>query len=476
VPTDPYAYQSMYVYVPQSAYGNGATAIILQVNNGGWFASPAQDRITEGSQFVGNNDTDNTGAALKAGYVVISAGTRSRGIKAEDASWTGKAPAVIVDAKAAVRYLRLNDAVMPGSAERIIITGTSGGGALSVAVAASGNSPDYYPDLAAIGAAGIDAAGRSTLRDDVFGTVAYCPITDLGHADIAYEWQFNAVRDATNTIGGQYPEDMQKASAALAAAYPAYVASLHLKREDGSPLTAASLEQAIRAQVQRGTELAIARGDVIPAFGDDFVLPDRGGSKRLKNDWLTVENGKVRNIDYQKYLRFITHATALKVAPAFDATASTGHKGVIGENTLFGPQNVEYVNFAEYSWNHNEMKGDGTGRDDTGQDWASYVTSAPGKTLLHQVQMSSPMGYLNTAADAAPYWYLRHGMVDRDTSFAIEVSLYYAVRNDPSVRDVNFQLAWLKPHSGNYDVREAYAWIAGVLSKAGAPAPAGAKP
>ena len=154
----------------------------------------------------------------------------------------------------------------------------------------------------------------------------------------------------------------------------------------------------------------------------------------------------------------------------FSTTASTGHKGVIGENTLFGPTSVEYVNFAEYAWNHNEVKGDGTGKDDTGKDWAAYTASADGKALLKQVKMASPMEYLNTAADAAPYWYFRHGMVDRDTSFAVEVSLYYAVRNDPSVKDVNFQLAWLKPHSGNYDVQEAYAWVAGVLAKAGEPA------
>jgi hypothetical protein len=64
------------------------------------------------------------------------------------------------------------DTVMPGSAERIVITGTSGGGGLSVAVAASGNSPDYYPYLAEIGAAGIDANGKSSIRDDVFATVA----------------------------------------------------------------------------------------------------------------------------------------------------------------------------------------------------------------------------------------------------------------------------------------------------------------
>jgi hypothetical protein len=46
--TDPYAWQSMNICVPQSAYGNANTAVILQVSNGGWCASPVRDAITEG--------------------------------------------------------------------------------------------------------------------------------------------------------------------------------------------------------------------------------------------------------------------------------------------------------------------------------------------------------------------------------------------------------------------------------------------
>ena len=463
---DPWAYQSMFIYVPQAAYADTRTAIVLRVNNGGWFASPVADRISDGQALAGNSDRDPLGAALKAGYVVVSAGTRSRGILGADGSWVGKSPAVIVDAKAAIRYLRLNDAAMPGSAERIVITGTSGGGGLSVAVAASGNSPDYFPALAAIGAAGIDARGRSTIRDDVFATIAYCPITDLGHSDIAYEWQYGALRSLANVQGGQYPAAMQSASSALAAAYPAYLASLRLKLEDGTPLTAATMGGAIVAQVKRSVEAAIAQGVQVPAFGEDFVVASRGGTVRRRNDWLTVENGKVRTIDYPRYLDFVAATTPLKIVPAFDPNANSGNRGVAGESSLFGAADREYSNFAEYSWNHNEVKGDGSGADDTGMDWARYV-AGPGKGLAGQVRMAAPFAYLGTAADAAPYWYVRHGTLDRDTAFAIEVALYHAIRSDRSVKDVNFQLAWMQPHAGDYDVTEAYAWLASVLARSG---------
>jgi hypothetical protein len=467
---DPYGCQSMNLYVPKSAYNDTRTAIILQVNNGGWVASPAADRVGDGGAYVSTNNTDSTGAALKAGYILINAGTRSRGAKAADGSWAGKAPAVVVDAKAAIRYLRLNDAVMPGSAERIVITGTSGGGGLSAAVASSGNSPDYYPYLVEIGAAGMDANGKSRIRDDVFATVAYCPITDLGHADIAYEWQYNAVRTDTNTSRGQYPASMQSASAALAAAYPAYLASLRLKLQDGTPLTADNMDDAIVAQVKKETEEAISEGIAIPAIGEDFVLTGRGGTVKLRNEWLTVENGKVKSIDYKNYLKFVTSATALKSVPAFDATAITGNKVLSGENSLFGPAKVEYSNFMEYAWNNNEVPGDGSGFDDTGKKWAEHIAD-PATTLDDQIKMVSPMPYLNSAADSAPYWYVRHGMVDRDTAFAVEVALYYGILNDPSVKNVNFELAWLQGHGGNYDVQEAYGWIAGILAKAGDPNP-----
>jgi hypothetical protein len=66
----------------------------------------------------------------------------------------------------------------------------------------------------------------------------------------------------------------------------------------------------------------------------------------------------------------------------------------------------------------------------------------------------------------APYWYFRHGMRDRDTSFAVEVALYYAVLNARDVSNVNFELAWLKPHGGDYDVPEAYEWVAEAVDNA----------
>jgi hypothetical protein len=56
--------------------------------------------------------------------------------------------------------------------------------------------------------------------------------------------------------------------------------------------------------------------------------------------------------------------------------------------------------------------------------------------------------------------------LDRDTSFAVEVALYYAVLNAHDVSNNNFELAWLKGHGGNYDVPEAYEWVAEAVDNA----------
>jgi hypothetical protein len=130
--------------------------------------------------------------AQSMGYVVAAPGTRGRTSQAEDGTYTGKAPAGLVDLKAAVRYLHYNDSVMPGDAEKIISNGTSAGGAMSALVGATGDHADYEPYLEELGAA--DAS------DAVYAVSSYCPITNLENADMAYEWMYQGLNDYTQMI------------------------------------------------------------------------------------------------------------------------------------------------------------------------------------------------------------------------------------------------------------------------------------
>ena len=183
-------YEKMNLYVPETYYqghsSHGYTAktapIFLPNQVGGYM--PGQAAVP-GTDFL-NGGPNAALYALSRGYVVAAPALRGRTLQNTDGTYTGKAPACIVDYKAAVRYLRYNKKLLPaGDTNKIISNGTSAGGALSALLGATGNSKDYEPYLKAVGAA--------RASDQIFASMAYCPITNLEHADMAYEWIFNGV-------------------------------------------------------------------------------------------------------------------------------------------------------------------------------------------------------------------------------------------------------------------------------------------
>ena len=157
-------YEVMNFYVPEAYYEgksigtyNKDNAPIFFPNMVGGYmpaepGTPGTDRsgLNPNAEFV----------ALSKGYVVAEPGARGRTTQDANGKYTGKAPADIVDLKAAVRYLHFNDSVMPGDANKIISNGTSAGGALSALIGGSGNNTDYEPYLKEIGAA--------NGKDDIF--------------------------------------------------------------------------------------------------------------------------------------------------------------------------------------------------------------------------------------------------------------------------------------------------------------------
>ncbi len=160
---------------------------------------------------------------IAEGVVVCMVGERGKQTTTEDGSVIGRGPVAIADLKAGVRFLKHNDAVIPGDSSRIISVGTSSGGAMSALLGASGNNDYYEPYLEAMGAV-MDET------DDVYGTMAYCPITDLAHADYAYEWMF--WEDTTGL------SDFQKAlSVKLREEFAVYFNAQGLTDENGQPLT-----------------------------------------------------------------------------------------------------------------------------------------------------------------------------------------------------------------------------------------------
>lgn len=419
-------YQLLNVYVPMEyyvgksigAYAADTAPILLKNEIGGYMpalpGAPGNDK--DGSPNV-------IAVALSKGYVVVSPGARGSSSEV-DGVFTGKAPAAIVDLKAAVRYLRYNDKVMPGTAEKIISDGTSAGGALTALLGASGNDVLYAPYLTALGAA--------DQFDDIFAAVPFCPITDLEHADMAYEWLYNRVIDDTDANGKSLYEftDAQKAmSAELKALYPAYFNSLGLKSVfDGTPLTDTNLEAYLEKFVIAAAQKAM----------------DTKDTNLSKYAWLTISNGKVTNIDFDAYLSYVTRMKMIKDPPAFDwlGDQSTQEPRKFGsrENKLFGTETQDVSVYTDFA--------------------AAKLGLTISQELKDRVYLMNAMNFIGKAGSVnAPYWYIRHGSIDRDTAFTVPVSLYTKLMNAGTAKNVDFDLTWERPHSGDYDLDELFAWL-----------------
>ena len=485
--------QRISVYVPEGA--TAESPIILCVNNSGWIANSwasrtkvANDDPEEVAEYSSNDDNDKVGAILSRNCVLVSYGGRSRNQEAVDGKYDGHAPGIVADTKAVIRYLRNNADTLPaGDAEKIVITGTSGGGALSAVIGASGNSTDYFESLYEIGAAGIekqdDGTYTSTINDDVFGVIAYCPITDLGNACAAYEWTYKDTRAALEGVNFETDPDKEeniwynqedhtvdsKTSELLAGYYEDYVDQLGLKLDDGTPLTSDNLKDTIIDLMEDEIETSIEEYGVDTMEKDMEVISTNGKDANGPLDWVTFGDDGSFTYDYEKHLTYVASNTKLKVVSAF-SNAGLGY-GPTNEDSLFGSKDVEYCAFNPYSWDNDTVEGNGCGLDDTGLTWDEYMETEEGQALAKQIRMTNAVAYLNDKEDndasgvKAPNWYVRHGMNDRDTSFALETVLRYSITNNSDIQNANFKFAWLQPHKGDYDVTEAYAWLDEVLAE-----------
>ncbi|RIY38711.1 hypothetical protein CKF59_00340 [Psittacicella gerlachiana] len=381
----------------------------------------------------GERDNDRSAAmkeALAKGMIVVSPGARGRTLQAQDGSYYGKAPAAIVDLKAAVRYLHANDKAMPGDANKIIANGTSAGAALSVLLGATGNQSAYEPYLKQLGAA--------QASDAIYAVSAYAPITNLDHADAAYEWLFNGVNNykaiSVNMLDynvqrsyttGTLSKEQQEVSAQLKALFPEYVNSLNLKDANGANLTLDSkgngnFKQYVANKLKESAQHAY---DADPQRFHAADYP-----------WLTLKGGKVTQVDLDKYAQWVERQ---KTPPAFDALDLSA-----GENNLFGNATTNNQHFTEYAYKHSSVN----------------ATMADPEI----VKMMNPMYYIDSSnkPGVAEYWRIRQGAKDKDTSLAIPSILALKLENNGY--DVNFQFAWNQPHSGDYDLPQLFAWIENI--------------
>ena len=167
---------------------------------------------------------DEAGKYLERGMVYVTCGCRGRESRDQKGELCGKSPWTLVDLKTAIRFLRHNADALPGDFSHMISVGWSAGGAMSSLLGVTGNNANYLPFLERNGA-------FMDERDDVFAAQIYCPIVDLDHADIAYEWQFRADpenEDSPAGPGGVMTPFQSALSGKLSEAYVTYFNRLGL--------------------------------------------------------------------------------------------------------------------------------------------------------------------------------------------------------------------------------------------------------
>jgi hypothetical protein len=348
--------------------------------------------------------------ALAAGYVIVAPGCRGRDNKAADGTYYGKAPAAIVDLKAAVRYIRHNAGVLPGNSDWIVSSGCSAGGAFSALLGTSGNSPLYEPYLNEIGAAGE--------KDHIFASGCGSPVIDLDHADLSYEWAFGASKTRAGSVD-------RTVSAQLKQKFPVYEASLHLQGKNGfGAITGDNLD----AYLVREYFAPAARQYLLG------LSEEQRKEYLAKNPWLAWD-GENAKFTYAELAA--QHITRFKMAPAFDSFSLSSP-----ENSEFGDRTTDARHFTNFSLQH------ATGDSNTQIDAAFQQT----------VDMMNPMYFTGLKnPGAAAHWWIRHGAIETDSAPTNTVNLALSLENIG--RDVNAAIYWDAGHCQDLDPQGFIAWI-----------------
>ena len=425
-------YEQMGIYVP-SAYltknsdgsfsintsgtSNGYTAttapIVVPVNTSGYSAQSAPS----GTSSTAATYTDK-------GFIYLWPGCRGR---------THGAPLGVTDLKAAVRYYRYLAAQskVPGNTDLIFSFGHSGGGAQSAIFGASGNSTLYDDYLSAIGA-------NTDFKDNICGSMCWCPITNLDQADAAYEWNMGLTRSVSG--------DDLSISKGLAAEFATYVNTIGLKHPtSGQTLTLSATDD---GYYQSGSYYEYTM-EVI----NDAVTRYNSYNSASVSAYSTTSSSALSSFAS-------SYKNATKGLGAFDDYDAKGQ----AENTLMGISGTA-GHFDKYLAELVSTYASSYYSSFT-SDLASTNVDAVGKTVETRLMMYTPLYYLidnstyysgggSGSSDVAPYWRIRSGIKQEDTALSTEINLALALQAYSGVESVDFETIWGQGHTEAEDTGSA---------------------
>lgn len=395
---------------------NGFTAttapIVIPVNTAGYKA------MTPPTGF-----TSKATSYTEKGFIYLFAGCRGK-----DAA----APSAVTDLKSAVKYFRYLSAqgLVPGNTERIFSFGHSGGGAQSAILGTCGNSTQYNKYLTALGA-------KTEYRDDICGSMCWCPITNLDMGSEGYEWNMGKTRS-------ELSDTDQNISKALAAAFAEYINTISLKNPStGETLKLTATED---GYYQSGSYY-------------EYVIDVINNAITRYNSYNNASVSTYTTTDATALASFAkSYKNATKGLGAFDNYSKSRTSA---GNLLFDPDGV-WSHFDKYLA---EIIGTYAPSYKSDFDTDLVKVDKYGNNVETRVAMYTPMFYLinnseyyngggEGASTVAKHWRIRTGIKQGDTSLCTEINLALGLKAY-GIDDVDFETIWDQGHTQAEDTGDA---------------------
>jgi len=388
---------------------NGFTAytapVVIPVNTPGYKAMSPPSGFSSG-----------VASYTEKGFIYLHAGCRGK---------DSAAPSAVTDLKAALRYYRymLDAGAVPGDTDRIFSFGHSGGGAQSAILGASGNSKLYDTYLSALGA-------KMDYRDDVAGSMCWCPITNLDMANGAYEWNMGQTRSGLSSTD-------QNISKALAGVFAEYVNAMEFKHPtSGETLR---LEATSDGYWQSGSYY-------------QYVMEEVNDAIKRYNQYNKANVSAYSTTDQSALSSFAkSYKKATKGLGAFDAY--DGESRTSAGNLLFDPKGV-WAHFDKYLA---EIVAQYAPQYKSDFDEDLALVDSYGNGLQTRLAMYTPLYYLldNSkyyegggagSSTVASHWRIRSGIEQGDTSLCTEINLALGLLKS-GITDVDLETVWDQGHT-----------------------------